>query len=353
MPYQRMTLEDISAKIGISRTTIYKVINRKDDNVSASTRAKVNDALAKYHYVPNKSARDLALNRTYRIAIIDYISPIAPYFSRTIKSGCDSAISKYGDNGLTISIYTAPFNSPEQQISDIMHAYSEGIRDFIIAAERPDLILPIINQLKKEDCSIILLNKLIPGAEYDAFIGADDYRIGELASGILCRMLPDNGNILILTASETWTNKTSMNARLNGFVNECDKKHREITILPIAKEASSKEQINTLLDNSYSSSTINGIFDLSYRPEFICDYLTRNAHPETRLVCTDLFDELIPYIRNGIADTVIFQDIQRQALLACSLLFSKMCYGTEITKKDHYSKLEVIVSENLDYFISK
>lgn len=351
MPNQRMTLEDISAKIGISRTTIYKVINKKDERVSASTRVKVNDALEQYHYIPNKSARDLALNKTYRIAVIDYISPIAPYFSRTIKAGCDNAINKFADNGLAISIYTSPFNCPEQQISDIMHAYSEGIRDFIIAAERPDLVLPIINQLKKEACSIVLLNKPIPGAEYDAFIGADDYRIGALASGVLCRMLPDNGNILVLTAGETWTNKTAMKARLDGFVNECSQNHRGITLLPIAKEASSKEHIDALLDDSYKSSTVNGIFDLSYKPEFICDYLTRNPHPETRLVCTDLFDELIPYIRNEIADTVIFQDIQRQALLACSLLFSKMCYGTVITKKDHYSKLEVIVSENLDYFI--
>lgn len=49
----RMTLEEISEQIGISRTTIYKVLKDKG-NVSEKTRAVVMEALEKYHYVENK-----------------------------------------------------------------------------------------------------------------------------------------------------------------------------------------------------------------------------------------------------------------------------------------------------------
>ena len=55
---QRMTLEEISEIIGISRTTIYKVIRNKGV-VSDKTREKVEQALEKYHYVENKNARNL------------------------------------------------------------------------------------------------------------------------------------------------------------------------------------------------------------------------------------------------------------------------------------------------------
>ena len=47
---RRMTLEEISEIIGISRTTIYKVIRNKGV-VSDKTREKVEQALEKYHYV--------------------------------------------------------------------------------------------------------------------------------------------------------------------------------------------------------------------------------------------------------------------------------------------------------------
>ena len=54
----RMTLEEISKKIGISRTTIYKVLRNKD-GVSEETVKMVQDALEKYHYVQNRNARNL------------------------------------------------------------------------------------------------------------------------------------------------------------------------------------------------------------------------------------------------------------------------------------------------------
>ena len=44
----RMTLEAIAAEIGISRTTIYKVLKNKG-NVSEKTKATVIAALEKYH----------------------------------------------------------------------------------------------------------------------------------------------------------------------------------------------------------------------------------------------------------------------------------------------------------------
>ena len=65
---QRMTLEEISEIIGISRTTIYKVIRNKGV-VSDKTREKVEQALEKYHYVENKNARNLVNSRFLTLII--------------------------------------------------------------------------------------------------------------------------------------------------------------------------------------------------------------------------------------------------------------------------------------------
>ena len=69
--HTRLTLEDISKEIHISRTTIYKVINNKG-TVSEKTRETVLAALEKYDYVPNNNARNLALNKKYNIALINF-----------------------------------------------------------------------------------------------------------------------------------------------------------------------------------------------------------------------------------------------------------------------------------------
>ena len=49
-----ITLEQIASKIGISRTTIYKVLNNKG-NVSPETKTKILTALDEYNYTPISS----------------------------------------------------------------------------------------------------------------------------------------------------------------------------------------------------------------------------------------------------------------------------------------------------------
>ena len=89
--HTRLTLEDISKEIHISRTTIYKVINNKG-TVSEKTRETVLAALEKYDYVPNNNARNLALNKKYNIALINFESPDASYFATSIDCGIRQAI---------------------------------------------------------------------------------------------------------------------------------------------------------------------------------------------------------------------------------------------------------------------
>ena len=106
----RMTLEGIAAEIGISRTTIYKVLKNKG-NVSEKTRDTVLAALEKYHYVQNKNARNLALNRQYPIGYVGFRSRSANYFSPKVREGCQRAIEEFADDGL--KVFFAEFDVEE------------------------------------------------------------------------------------------------------------------------------------------------------------------------------------------------------------------------------------------------
>ena len=85
-----MSLEEISKKINISRTTLYKVINNKG-YVKDSTKKIVEDALRKYKYVPNLNARDLARHCRHTIGYVgmDYS---ASYFFTMTKWGLKRAL---------------------------------------------------------------------------------------------------------------------------------------------------------------------------------------------------------------------------------------------------------------------
>jgi LacI family transcriptional regulator len=348
--YSKQTLEEISGKIGISRTTIYNVLNHKA-HVSEATRKKVLDALDQFHYTPNYNARNLAINKKYSIALIKYESPNAPYFSPAIERGIKKAAADFGDNGLDISVYTADSLFPKKQLQYIRDAFQNGIRSFIIAAAEPACIRDEITNLKEQGCSVVVLSKPVPDAGFDAFIGIDDYKSGSLAGGLLGKMLGAGGNLQILMGERSYSSTDSLQARLSGFTDTILAEYPGIHILPTLEKLHDRESIFSSLDNLLQAHSVQGIYDLTYHPELVAEYIREHETFSPRLVVVDLFPEVISSIRDGIIDAVIFQNIEAQAYHACSLLFYKMCYGKNIEKKYFYQKLEIVMKGNLEYFI--
>ena len=121
----RMTLEDISKEIGISRTTIYKVLKNKG-NVSEETCRIVNEALEKYHYVQNRNARNLAMNRHYSIGYVGFRSKSANYFSTEVGKGLKRAVKEFGDDGLSLLISEFDVENPREQLSAVEEMLKQG-----------------------------------------------------------------------------------------------------------------------------------------------------------------------------------------------------------------------------------
>ncbi len=350
--FERLTLEDIAKEINISRTTIYKVINQKG-NVSETTRNTVMEALKKYNYVPNNNARNLAMNRHYAVAYIGFDSRDAAYFSPTIQEGIRQAVLDYGDHGLTVDSYLSSVEQPEQQVEDVRQAYDSGIRHFIIACTDADQMKLTLTWLRDSGCTVILLSKYV-GPEYcDSFIGTDDYRSGQLAAEVLGHMIPSDGSLQILIARASHSNMFSTRKKLEGFLNYMQERRPAVRILPLLEDMEDDARIQEALSQALSSRKPDGIYDLTYRLDVISRTLQKMGLQETALTGMDLFPEIVPCIRDHTIDAIVFQNLKAQAYLACRLLFEQMCYGNEIPRRNYHSKLEIVMSGNLDYFLEK
>lgn len=64
-----VNIKDIAQICGVGISTVSRVLNNHSD-VSDKTKEKVLEAMKKYHYIPNNSARNLRLNKTKSIAIL-------------------------------------------------------------------------------------------------------------------------------------------------------------------------------------------------------------------------------------------------------------------------------------------
>jgi LacI family transcriptional regulator len=65
----RARIEDVAEAAGVSMKTVSRVLNQ-EPNVREETRRKVEAAVATLQYKPNPSARSLAGQRSYVVALI-------------------------------------------------------------------------------------------------------------------------------------------------------------------------------------------------------------------------------------------------------------------------------------------
>ena len=67
----RSRIEDVATAAGVSMKTVSRVLNN-EPNVREETRNRVMQAVEKLQYKPNLSARSLAGQRSYVVALVFY-----------------------------------------------------------------------------------------------------------------------------------------------------------------------------------------------------------------------------------------------------------------------------------------
>lgn len=91
-----ITIKDIAALAGVSKTTVSKIINNKDESISKPTRDKVLKIMKEQNYVPNKLAQSLVTKRTKTIGLL--IPDIRNPFFTDISRGAEDFARKEGYN---------------------------------------------------------------------------------------------------------------------------------------------------------------------------------------------------------------------------------------------------------------
>lgn len=347
----RMTLEEIAEQIGISRTTIYKVLKNKG-NVSEKTRAVVMEALEKYHYVENKNARNLALNRQYTIGYVGFRSRSAAYFSPEVRKGISRAVQEFGDDGLIILVSEFDLENPGQQLEEVERMLAQGVESFVLAYSDGKVIEEIIGRLKERGCRFALLSRDLAKVHENYYVGVDYYKSGFLAAELLGKMTAGKGWIFIPVTPEYHDNQ-DIQARLKGFLDKM-KEYPGCKILPVAHDLmEGKDIYRAVADCVRSQPHLSGIFDLTYRLDMTAKALRDLGRQDIKLVGFDLFGEIEQDIADGVIDAVVYQDLSKQAYLGCRILFEEMCYGISHDEKKFYSKLEIVMGGNLCYFMQK
>ena len=106
---RNITIDDIARDLGVSKTTVSRAISGKG-RISEATREKVIRYIEQCNYRPNPSARGLAENRTYNLALVlpkSFIQLDIPFYRHTMNAICEEAF--IWDYNIVICLSTEEF----------------------------------------------------------------------------------------------------------------------------------------------------------------------------------------------------------------------------------------------------
>src|SRR5260370_42208860 len=109
------TMKRIAGELGVSITTVSKVLNNRDD-IGHATRARVLAKVAELGYQPNAVARSLTLRRTHTLGVV--IPDLMHSFFVEIVAGLEAAVSARGYGLLLCSSSEDP--AKERQRRDML-----------------------------------------------------------------------------------------------------------------------------------------------------------------------------------------------------------------------------------------
>lgn len=128
-----VTIHDVAREAGVSSSTVSNLLNGRVGRMQPATRERVEQAIARLGYRPNRAARQL---RTGRIQVIGLVVPSVanPFwgaFARYLES---AALAK----GYHVLLCNSE-RDPERERNYIEELWEDGIRDVVLCSSLPSL----------------------------------------------------------------------------------------------------------------------------------------------------------------------------------------------------------------------
>ncbi len=166
-----LSLEDIAAKAGVSRSTVSRIINNSP-NVSEKTRQSVLAVIAQEGYTPNPAARALVTQRTQAIGVIIPLAPLTffedAFYFPTLLQGISSTTSQ---RDYAMMLWLNQSEEDDQKFYDriIRNRLMDGV--IIASAARGE---PLIDHFMHSGAPFVLVEDPCMNTDQISFVSIDN-----------------------------------------------------------------------------------------------------------------------------------------------------------------------------------
>ena len=172
------TMKRIARDLGVSITTVSKVLNNRED-IGHATRARVLARVAELGYQPNAVARSLTLRRTHTLGIV--IPDLMHSFFVEIVAGLESVASARGYGLLVCSSN----EDPAKERAEIDMLRQRQVDGMVLASVNASGNTDLLQRLPAQNIGLVMIDRDDHPAVKCDRVMTDDVAVGRLATSHL------------------------------------------------------------------------------------------------------------------------------------------------------------------------
>ncbi len=339
-------IKDIALALGISTGTVDRALHGKPD-VSPATRARVLTMAQTLGYKPNLAARYLKSRRQLRVAV--HLPRKIALFWDALRDGIREAAAPFAP-ALHVDFRTYP-SLGEGDVPLLDDALHDGTNGLIIAPGNPARLTSHLRQAARRNIPVVCVVTDAPEELRLTSVSADPFAVGAVAGELLTRFLPGGGDVAFFTG---WLAMQEHAEKLRGFESSLHSMGSAIRMGPIVEaHDDAREGHRRALAVLRANPHLKGIYVSTVNSLPVL----RAAEQEGRLsgltvVTTDLFPELVDWIRKGKVAATVYQRPVNQGRVALQALYQFLLNGTRPASRLHVVP-HLVMRSNLDLFLKR
>ncbi|HQB55094.1 MAG TPA: LacI family DNA-binding transcriptional regulator [Sphaerochaeta sp.] len=334
-----MTIEEIAKLAGVSTGTVDRVLHNRG-RVSPVTRERVLAIIKEQNFKPNAFARNLKLNKEFRIGVLLPLLHSEYGYWNLIYQGIINAAKELSDLSVKIDVYEFDRQKGGSCFEAGRRMLKNPVDAFILAPVCPDDAKLVLAAHPDIDC--IFIDTSMPQPHRASSVTQNPYKAGYLAGRMMNLLSPNPG-----TYAVALTHRAAYNAseRARGFKEFCARQEgmRTKTV-----ELNFEGNWEKILEDLYVTTTdIQGVFVVNDSVHRVASHINLIGHrPKTTIIGFDLIVQNRKEMENGIIDCLISQRPEFQGYSAVYQLYRKGILNQQLEKETEIP-IDIILPENL------
>jgi LacI family transcriptional regulator len=340
------TIRDIARTLGVSIGTVDRALHNRPE-VNATTRERVLQTATKLGYRANQAARYLSTGRKLNIWV-SLPREIAAFFE-PIRTGIENEAAALAPAGVKIIFRRFPrLGVGEEEV--FQAALDGGANGIIVVPGHPKTLKPFIRKASRAQIPVVCVATDAPDTNRLGVVSIDPEASGALAAELMGRFVSQRGEIALVTgdlSTEDHAQKLAAYSRVSHLL------FPEIRLLPpIEAHDNDAEAYEKMRDLLRRHKAITGVYVSTINsPPVLRALKDCGALGKIHVITTDLFPELVPYLKSSDVTATIYQRPSTQGQVALRMIH-RYLVGDETSSQVRLAP-HLVMRGNLPFFLSQ